>query len=86
MLAAGAPPAAAAAAVGRAVGGPLGSELERVARASDLGAAPAVGLGALLEDRRPRPLARPLVRAAERGAPAAAAAARVGVRAAPGGT
>ena len=77
VLGAGAPPAVAAASVGRALGGPLGHELERVARASDLGAAPAAAWAHVLEEPATTALARPLLRAADRGAPAAAAAARI---------
>lgn len=80
VLAAGAPPTAAAAAVGRAVGGPLGEQLDRVARAGNLGAAPASAWAHVLDDPVTASLARPIVRAAERGAPAAAAAARVGAQ------
>lgn len=68
---AGAPVPQAVTAVGRAVGGPLGHELGRVALGLELGAAPRVAWESLLADPVTATLARPLVRASERGSPPA---------------
>ncbi len=78
LLMAGAAPGPAAGTVGRALGGPLGTELERVAAALELGATPATAWARLMIDPATAALARPLVRAAERGSPSAATIARVG--------
>jgi pilus assembly protein TadC len=79
-LAGGAPPGAAAAAVGAAVQGPCGARLQAVARALAVGSNPAQAWAALSADRADDPLApaaRLLARAAEGGAPVADTVARL---------
>ncbi|MCF2529230.1 type II secretion system F family protein [Yinghuangia soli] len=70
-LTAGAAPAEAVAAVGTAVGGPLGEELRSAAAAVRLGGDPLRCWGALAEQRELVPLARALSRTGEGGAPLA---------------
>ncbi len=75
-LESGADPRSAVRAVGAALGGPLGDELERVVRAMDLGSEPRDAWASLLALSAMAGLARPLARASERGTPSAASVAR----------
>ena len=76
-LAAGASPHEAAAAVGGALGGPLGARLTRVAAEARLGAEPAVAWRHVGQLPEAHGLARRMARAAATGAPAVAAVTRL---------
>jgi Flp pilus assembly protein TadB len=76
-LAAGSPPVVAAEAVGRAIGGPLGTALEGAAASARVGVEPSMAWMGMATDPSLRPLARALSGAVARGASPVAVLERV---------